>query len=223
MDVIMEQTHFRFKVLDFLGRPEINGESFHSPRFMVTDSKGNSEKCELVIYPKGRKSKHLGFVSIYLSFRSDTDFHFSYKLSLEDKDGKQQRIVTNKKTRIIPIKMLGFGEFMNIKDLKTRANDLLPNGVLTLVLEIIKPGPEAATEPAADLYDKDLETIWLDTNMDFSDIQISSNGKIFSCHRVLLAARSPVLRAMCQTHFLEGFTREINMDSIDTQIVEVRS
>ena len=105
--------------------------------------------------------------------------------------------------------------------MKRRANTLLPNGVLTIVLEIIKPEP--ASEPAADFYDKDLETVWLETDRDFSDIQISSNGKIFSCHRVLLAARSPVLRAMCQTHFLEGNTREINMDSIDTQIVEVRS
>ena len=221
MDVIMEQTHFRFKVLDFLGRPEINCESFLSPRFMLTDSKGKSGKCELAIFPKGYKSKHLGFVSLYLSNRSDTDLHLSFKLSLEDKDGKHQEIRIKKNILFYQKQMLGFHKYLNLENLKTRANALLPNGVLTLVLEIIKPEP--ATESAADFYDKDLETVWLDTDRDFSDIQISSNGKIFNCHRVLLAARSPVLRAMCQSHFLEGFTREINMDSIDTQIVEVRS
>ena len=223
MDVIIEQTHSRFRALDFLGRPEINGESFRSPIFMVTDSKGKSGECELIIYPKGYKSKHTGFVSIFLVNRSNTDLHFSYKLSLEDKDGKHQEIRIKKNILCFQNRMLGFRKYLNLENLKTRANALLPNGVLTLVLEIIKPGPELAAEPAADFYDKDLETVWLDTDRDFSDIQISSNGKIFSCHRVLLAARSPVLRAMCQTHFLEGNTREINMDSIDTQIVEVRS
>ena len=134
MDVIMEQTHLiRFKVLDFLERPEINGKSFLSPRFMVTDSIGKSGKCELKIYPKGYKSKHIGFVSIFLVNRSNTDLHLSFKLSLEDKDGKHQEIVTKKNTRTIPKRMAGFGKFMNIKNLKRRANTLLPNGVLTIV------------------------------------------------------------------------------------------
>jgi speckle-type POZ protein len=140
-------------------------------------------------------------------------------LSLEDKNGKHQEVRIIKNMLFSRKNMVGFHKYLNLENLKTRANALLPNGVLTLVLEIIKPEP--ATESAADFYDKDLETVWLDTDRDFSDIQISSNGKIFSCHRVLLAARSPVLRAMCETNFKEGNTREINMDSVDTQIVEV--
>ena len=221
MDVITEPILLRFKVLDFLGRPESNGQFLDSSKFTVNDRRGKSGNCALVIYPKGYDSSCLGFVSIYLENRSKNDLHLSFKLCLEDKDGKHQEIKINRDIKILQGMMRGSFHYLNIENLKRRANTLLPNGVFTLVLEIIQPRAESAPEPTADFYDKDLETVWLDTDRDFSDIKISSNGKVFNCHRVLLAARSPVLRAMCETHFKEGNTREINMDSVDTQIVEV--
>ena len=222
MDVIIEPILIRFKVMDFLKRQENNGQSLESSEFTVNDTRGKSGNCALVIYPKGYDSSCLSFLSIYLENRSKNDLHLSFELRLEDKDEKHQENGIRFNIKIPPGMMNGYHKCLNIENLKRRANTLLPNGVLRLVL---KPGPEPAAEPpaesAADFFVKDMETVWLDTDRDFSDIKISSNGKVFNCHRVLLAARSPVLRAMCETNFKEGNTREINMDSVDTQIVEV--
>lgn len=65
---------------------------------------------------------------------------------------------------------------------------------------------------------EDLQLSFL--NNEFSDLKIVCNGEKFDCHRVILAARSPVFRAMLQNGFTEGTCKEINLDILSSQTVK---
>ena len=55
----------------------------------------------------------------------------------------------------------------------------------------------------------------------FSDIKIQCKGKIFECHRIILASRSPVLKVMCSGEFEEGANGMIKLDFQNPEVVQV--
>ena len=60
------------------------------------------------------------------------------------------------------------------------------------------------------------------SNGDNADVEIHcKDEKILKCHRLLLAARSPVFKTMLESDFEEGNTGVIKLDYMELDIVKV--
>ena len=84
-----------------------------------------------------------------------------------------------------------------------------------MTVEFKKPGPQS---PESKLS-QDFQLSFGDGQ--FSDIKIQCKGKIFECHRFVLASRSPVLKVMCSGEFEEGANGMIKLDSYNPEVVQV--
>ena len=80
---------------------------------------------------------------------------------------------------------------------------------------ITKPVSQSAVVGVAD----DLEKAF--SNMQFADIQLLCNGEKFGCHKVILAARSPVFYAMFNNEMKENINKEVKLDSMNAKILKV--
>ena len=80
--------------------------------------------------------------------------------------------------------------------------------------------PKPLAQPAAvDNVADDLEKAF--SNKQFSDIQLLCKGEKFDCHRVILAARSPVFAAMFNHDMKENINKEVKLDSMEPKILKV--
>ena len=102
------------------------------------------------------------------------------------------------------------GEAIKVEDIKEELNGVESvKDPLSLQLDNQTNHKE---EPPSDFdYDQ----------IEFTDIKIICQGKIFNCHRSLLSAKSPYFAAMFSKAFKEGNSTEIFMDSIHPDILEV--
>ena len=57
------------------------------------------------------------------------------------------------------------------------------------------------------------------SSKEFSDVQIHCGDQVFDCHQVVLAARSPVFRAMFKSNMLEKQTRKVEVPDIRPEVV----
>ena len=57
------------------------------------------------------------------------------------------------------------------------------------------------------------------SSREFSDVQIVCGGQVFECHQVVLAARSPVFRAMFQSNMKEKETRKVEVPDISPEVL----
>jgi hypothetical protein len=57
-------------------------------------------------------------------------------------------------------------------------------------------------------------------NGDFSDLEVVCGQKVFACHQFMLAARSPVLRAMFQSPMQEAAARRVEIKDLDHTVVD---
>ena len=220
MSGTLTQTDFIFKweIPKFLDRPESINEPIVSPEFSVCDSKNTTGKCVLKVYPKGEEenSKDVG---LYLKNISvEEKMILCYNVCILDRGGIKRQISIAETNDVYSVECdsWGYSDFVAIDDLKKEDSTLLlKDGTLTINLEIHKPGPKCPmttlTEDLQDSFKK----------MEFSDIKIKCQGKIFNCHRFLLSSRSPYFAAMFSKAFKEGNSTEIAMDSINPDILEV--
>ncbi len=58
-------------------------------------------------------------------------------------------------------------------------------------------------------------------NGDFADVEVMCNTEVFKCHQFMLAARSPVLRAMFQSPMTEAATRRLEIKDLPPDMVDV--
>jgi speckle-type POZ protein len=57
-------------------------------------------------------------------------------------------------------------------------------------------------------------------NGDFADMEVVCNTEVFKCHQFMLAARSPVLRAMFQSPMTEAATRRLEIKDLSPDVVD---
>ena len=221
MSGTLTQTDFTFKweIPKFLDRPERFNEYIVSPEFSVCDSKNTAGRFVLKVYPKGEEDSK-DDVAISLQNISAEEKILCYTVCIIDRAGNKRKIKTTERNDVYTpgsdTDNWGFSEFVAIDALKKEDSTLLSKeGTLTINLEIHKPGPRCPlTSLSEDLQDSFEE-------MEFSDIKIKCQVKIFNCHRFLLSSRSPYFAAMFSKAFKEGNSTEIVMDSINPDILEV--
>ena len=68
---------------------------------------------------------------------------------------------------------------------------------------------------------ENLSQDWNDvfSSQEFSDVQIVSGEQVFDCHQVVLAARSPVFRAMFLSNMTEKETRKVEIPDLYPEVI----
>ena len=208
---------FKWEIPKFLERPESIDESIVSPEFSVCDSKNTTGRCVLNVYPKGEEDckDHVALDLVNISAEEKI---LCFTACIIDRGGNK-RLISTTETNDYSLESNVSWELKNfvaIDDLKEEDSTLLSKeGTLTINLEFHKPGPKCPlTSLSEDLQDSFEE-------MEFTDIKIKCQGKIFNCHRFLLSSRSPYFAAMFSKAFKEGNSTEIVIDSINPDILEV--
>ena len=65
------------------------------------------------------------------------------------------------------------------------------------------------------------ELLTLHNDSDLTDFTLKTNGKAVECHRVIMAANSPVLKAMLKSKMKETSQKQMNLDNISPQAMNV--
>ncbi|XP_065203944.1 speckle-type POZ protein B-like [Planococcus citri] len=118
----------------------------------------------------------------------------------------------------------GYNEFIK-KDAKFR-NQMLSNKALTIRCEVkFSDMNDIAEEyhqcdcnmevPECNLSEN-LASLF--ENQEFTDVVLSVNGKDFPAHKLVLAARSPVFRAMFKHDTIENELNRVDIEDIDEQV-----
>ena len=185
-------------------------------------------KWKIVAYPKGNTEIDQNFLSLFLSNESKADVNAKYRFSLLDADETFQH------TRNFSIRLLtksentwGDRQYLDLGTLKNQAEKLLPDGNLTILCDVTVVGPKKTvsipiTNTRANQNDhviKDLSCAFLQE--EFSDIKLLCGDKVFNCHQFMLAARSPVFRAMFMADMAEKKTKKVDIKDLHPEVLLV--
>ena len=229
------KTNFTWTIENFRNRPEKYQEYITSSSFYVTDSDNRVTKWCIYVFPKGRKV--LGedkidlrdFVCLYLASENDFSVTASLGCCVLDRNArKMYKMHSNPHEMTHVGYIFGVHKFLRQSDLTGR---LLPDGNLTLAFEVTVYGKGKTVSGSKDLDNnnflpqeerrKQLSNHFgqMLEDKEFSDVEIHCNGKVFSCHQSILAARSSVLRAMLQAEMREAQTKRIVIQDSTPEIV----
>jgi len=229
---LCKTSSFTCIIKNFRNCKEKFGERITSSQFSLTDSDNQVTEWCLLVYPRGLKGKdnveYKDFVGVGLQSLNEYPVTVLWEgWILNEAQNKENRRTSaaafSKRDRIKTLMT-----FIKQSDLTDR---LLPKGNLTLVLEITVhdkgKNPTSAT-PSNNLHQRnkrrkklcdDLGQVLANKEFSFSDIQLNCQEKVFPCHQFILAARSPVFKAMLQADMKEKQTKEIFIEDFNSKTV----
>lgn len=225
---------------DFMRRASSTevGDSLCSPVFSVTvdgfDGEVQNLTFQLEVFPNGEEGEdNSDYVAVFLTSRRQEDLEVKYDFSVQKADGTCWGRIGNTFKKFSPEQnSWGYGKAFSKLRLTEKANELLPNGRLTIVcnLEIYYSDrhTEGTEEKKLRLGLKIEDTPTLGDNMevalsnpDFSDVQLVCNGRKFECHKVILARRSEVFAAMfSHKDTTENTTNEVVIQDMEPDVLE---
>jgi len=226
------KTRFTWSIENFKNRKEKFGEGIYSSDIFVTDSDNQVTKWCFVVYPRGRRGpdnvEHNLKDFVIVCLCSLNDIPVTASLERWILEANQKRMKKSYSAFNLFDKANGNG-LMGLIKRSDLTDSLLPNGNLTLVFEITVHGKEKtvlgskASDNNNTLHQRH-EKLSNDfgqllTDKEFSDIEIHCDEKVFPCHQVVLAARSPVFKAMIQAEMKEKQTKKIVIEDADPRTV----
>ena len=216
---------------NFKNRKEKFGEDIDSSDIYVTDSNNQVTKWCFVVNPRGCRDadgvEYKDFVSVALNCLNVSPVTVSWEGWVLDEAHNKHNQMSLPAAAIKFFNLIyGFPAFIKRSNL---TDSLLPNGNLTLVLEITVYGEgktvsgskvsetsntlQQRQEKLRDDFGKFLDT------KEFSDIKIHCDEKVFPCHHFVLAARSPVFKAMLQAEMKEKQAKKIVIEDCNPRTV----
>ncbi|CAO2599059.1 Speckle-type POZ protein [Lemmus lemmus] len=192
----------RWTICNFRFILEEMSESIRSPTF----STGDNDRWCLRVHPKGVDEESSNYVSVNLELLSSpkSPIMAQFKFWIINAKGERNEPVTSPKAfRFLPGYQRGFKMFILRDFLLDHSHTLLPEDRLTLhCFGILLPHsydiPDESTEPRIQVskgpLGDDLGELW--ENSRFTDCCLVVAGQEFQAHKAILAARSPVFRAM---------------------------
>lgn len=169
------------------------------------DSGESTENLKFKMSMKPKYGDNKDFISIYAHNLNRKDLRYSLVFNFMNK--KNEKVISRRAdTRVHNSnESWGFPRFCARSDVVDNAEEMLPNGKLTIVLEI---GGFKQITSRSD-YQKVRDTLTVDNlanllsdmtvayeDMIHSDYSLKCQGEEFPCHKFILASRSDVWRAM---------------------------
>ena len=236
---------FVWTIDSILDRKEENGQCILSPSFRVSKQGFKDSKWQIQLYPRGDKNATEDNISIYLlgnigienkrvayvyaSIVTAGSFSTCFSMCLEDQSTYNEN---NKISNYVMDSCFGNSRSFTRARLES-SKKMLASGSLTLAFSLtfdmvpvsksadgegegqnegIKSQAKSSNEVSED-FGKLLE------DKDFCDMEINCGGEIFSCHQVIIAARSPVFRAMFRAKMKESESRKVTIEDIKPEIM----
>ena len=226
---------FRWTIHDFKKCPEKFQEKLESACFNVNGPGDLKSKWNLEIYPRGLTPEAKeDYVGMYLCNKGKAKVMAKYKLDVIDCTGNKRELV---KVEFGPIEFESSGgsysnrgkhKWLKREELDAQP-DLLPDGHLAIQCTVTVFGPQKIllgsdvstnSNLLVDCKNKVVEDpgrVFFDK--EFTDIKIQCEGQSFDCHMVILAARSPVFKAMFQSDMKETQTQKVTIDDFKAEVV----
>lgn len=182
----------------------------------------NGLKWNMYIYPKGGRGGNKQFLSVYLQSMNESHIEISYSLDILNNTNEKYAVHKNQVTKLFqPMGSWGRSHFIKHDALMDSKNNLLSNGKLTILCEIVVVKNCLHSENR----DNDLE---LTTPEDpcriatfcdlFSDIKFDLDGKIVYAHKTILANRSDIFAAMFEQDMKENSQNKVEINDIDYEV-----
>ena len=183
-----------------------------------------------------QEAYNIGHIGVFLSKGTDTEFPLDANMifSLVDKNGSKVKSRSiDKSFAISDTTGKGVGKFISHSELREN-QDLIPDDTLTIMCELtIKGGGvslvggESRSSILVPVGNEELSICNFVWNMQkvfdagqFTDVTIDCQGKMFHCHKAILAGRSPVLEAMFSSNFKEGMGEKVEVVDVTPDIFE---
>jgi len=227
-----EKYTFVWKISDFSSRPEKNCEVLNSEDFIIKGPDEEITKWCAEIFPKGDESDNNEYIPVYLQKKTiDVEVDAFYTLYYLNANKTKHKLaeLSVSKWEAKSDESWGFPKAMRRKDLPRYLQD----DDLTLFFEIIIIGEtkksieylnhEERCLASTDNYHQkqlanDYEMLFL--SKDSSDVIIRCGEKVFNCHKIVLASRSPVFKTMLESNMREKITGDIEIKNMDHEVLE---
>jgi len=148
-----------------------------------------------------------------------------YTISVRNSDPKKTRSLSITKLHKMTAAQ-GWCQFMNRELLFKDIDGFLKDDTLIIQCDIKLQGSISTTscsninfpKTSVSCLSEDLKTLLIGSN--FSDVTLSVSGQKVAANKCILAARSPVFRAMFENDCVEAKSGSVNIEDIDVDIVE---
>jgi len=218
---------YMWTISNFSYTREDLGEVLKSSTFSAKDDK---MKWCLRVNPKGLDEDSKDYLSLYLLLvscnKSEVRAKFKFSI-LNSKKEETKAMESQRAYRFVQGKDWGFKKFIRRDFLMDEANGLLPNDKLTFFCEVsvvcdsvnISGQGSAVSFPVSEnRLGTDLGNLFMSGAL--SDVIVSCNGKEFNCHKVVLAARSSVFRAMFEHNMEEKKNSAVKVEDVEGDAME---
>jgi len=218
---------YMWTISNFSYTREDLGEVLKSSTFSAKDDK---MKWCLRVNPKGLDEDSKDYLSLYLLLvscnKSEVRAKFKFSI-LNSKKEETKAMESQRAYRFVQGKDWGFKKFIRRDFLMDEANGLLPNDKLTFFCEVsvvcdsvnISGQGSAVNFPVSEnRLSSDLGNLFMSGAL--SDVIVSCNGKEFNCHKVVLAARSSVFRAMFEHNMEEKKNSAVKVEDVEGDAME---
>ena len=221
---------FAWTIERFSERPERNCHNLLSNIFTVPGPDNQSADWRIELYPKGAEEDIDNFLSVNLNYESHSEVQAKCEFSILDADKTKQN--NRSISKFVVYKEFdgdGFDKFISIDSLKSQSAQLLPDDNLTFLCEVtvlfrteskissvIKEDDVKLVHLSQENLQEDLEIAF--SHKEFTDVKIHCGDKMFDCHQVILAARSPVFRAMFKAEMAEKKTQRVDIKDLHPDV-----
>ena len=226
------EINFHWIVESFSLRSQQTGEYIQSPDFVCREN-DNTIIWNLKLYPRGtRKSKDWVVVCLCLLDWIDGNSFMTaqYEITLLN---HQQRVLKSQhfsfhrnsdesqetgilKNEDLSLEALGHTDELHIHCKIRYELDETPLFGSHFNQDTQQQREDSVQESLASSFQA-----LFNSNMPFSDVQIQVRGTVFPAHKIVISARSPVLRAMFESDgFAENKTNIVKIDDLEPPVVE---
>ena len=206
---------YRWTIEDFKTKMETFklGQQLESSQFVI-----NGFKLCINLYPNGRNEEEGGYVSLFL--RNDNSFQLEVMCDfiLGIKNSFKHSFGYNK---VNPNSGYGFPKMYSHEQILSK--NVLEGEILEILAVITFKGKvkninmnldeDTATEQSPAKVGQDLFKAF--ESQDFCDFDIVCDDKVIKCHKVVLASRSPVFKAMLLHNMEESAQQKVEPKNFD--------
>lgn len=187
-----------------------------SPPFFFQINGFKSEWC-LNLYAKGMTKEDKDAVALFVKlveYRTNEKLDVKCNFGFVNAAGQNIKLRTLPKCTIAEDSECGFKRLVKQDFLLDPQNEAVINDKVSFYCEIFV---ELACGSISGINRKSapIDVSFLHDNREFSDVTIYAGGREFSAHKIILAVRSPVFRAMFRHDMEESRTNRVEIEDID--------